>query len=252
MDVAYPAALGCEAQLNSYCASACRLGGSVFLARYDRSETDESVRWRCYAQETLSTDTQRFVSGTTYCTRDSELQGVLAANGCIADKPVPTIAGMMKDSHGLNVLLARIRSTSKIAVVGSSGNLLYRNYGAAIDRHDVVFRMNAPSLAEHEGDVGHDTHIRIGWDEAIRDANHAHLISRAETTICAKKCRHNMLASTRVAHGEVIEVADAWVSSTLHGPLLNGKAREPSTGFVALGMAIALARHVLASPPARA
>ena len=80
MDAAYPAALGCEAQLNSYCASACRLGGSVFLARYDRSETDESVRWRCYAQETLSTDTQRFVSGTTYCTRDSELQGVLAAN----------------------------------------------------------------------------------------------------------------------------------------------------------------------------
>lgn len=47
------------------------------------------------------------------------------------------------------------------AVVGSAGSLLGSKHGAAIDAHDVVFRMNDAPTAGYEADVGRRTSWRV-------------------------------------------------------------------------------------------
>lgn len=58
----------------------------------------------------------------------------------------------------------------EVAVVGSSGNLLKRELGAVIDRHDIVIRMNdAPTKGYHKH-VGAKTTIRVVAHNALRPA----------------------------------------------------------------------------------
>ena len=67
-------------------------------------------------------------------------------------------------------------SGTRIAVVGSSGNLLYRKHGAEIDAHDVIFRINAPLTNGFEEDVGHELTIRFATDLPIQNADENHQI----------------------------------------------------------------------------
>ena len=57
-------------------------------------------------------------------------------------QPLPSTDGMLTDGwwchDSLSVLRRVIGTTTRIAVVGSSGTLLHRNKGAEIDEHDIV------------------------------------------------------------------------------------------------------------------
>lgn len=162
---------------------------------------------------------------------------------------LPTAAGMLRSGEdGVQSLLRRLGASSRIAVVGSSGNLLYRGFGAEIDTHDVTFRANAPPLSGFAADVGTQIDVRVGWDGGIADAGDAGLIGPRETTVCCKLCRAWMTRTWPDELHEYMEVDDGWVR-TLHAGLLRGKGDEPSTGFVALAMAVALAHRAHARTP---
>ena len=56
---------------------------------------------------------------------------------------VPTVGPI----RGACALVDGMHRETRIAVVGSSGNLLERRFGPAIDEHDMVMRVNAPDIA---------------------------------------------------------------------------------------------------------
>jgi hypothetical protein len=54
--------------------------------------------------------------------------------------PAPSADGMLA-GHGVERLRGVFNTEARVAVVGSSGNLLFRGHGAEIDAHDIVIRM---------------------------------------------------------------------------------------------------------------
>ena len=78
---------------------------------------------------------------------------------------------------------ALVTNRTRIAVVGSSGNLLYRRHGAEIDAHDVIVRVNSAGVAGYEEDVGSHTEIRVGWFVGLSDAMERQTISRGEVLV---------------------------------------------------------------------
>ena len=69
----------CQAWLDAYCMNVCPHASShELVARFDAAKGHPESAWRCYALETLSADRERYVTGTTYCTRHKILQDELA------------------------------------------------------------------------------------------------------------------------------------------------------------------------------
>ena len=64
-------------------------------------------------------------------------------------------------------LRSLITRDTRIAVVGSSGNLIDQRHGANIDKHDVIIRMNSAGFKGHEVDVGSRTDLRVGWGQGM-------------------------------------------------------------------------------------
>ena len=54
--------------------------------------------------------------------------------------PAPSADGMLA-GRGVERLRGVFNTEARVAVVGSSGNLLFRGHGAEIDAHDIVIRM---------------------------------------------------------------------------------------------------------------
>ena len=59
----------------------------------------------------------------------------------------PAVGDLATSRADLDAMLDRFRLprgefARSIAVVGSSGNMLYRGFGEAIDAHDIVIRVN--------------------------------------------------------------------------------------------------------------
>ena len=154
------------------------------FARLDDDAHGFGEGWRCYGLRTLSADHQHFVGGTEYCSLNEKLRDILLREDCIDSPPpsgppptlppptlVPTCEGMMK-ADGLAALLAYIEShstgnstgrTPRIAVIGSSGNLLHGGRGSEIDSHDIVMRVNGPVLDGYEDDVGSRVRCRLSY-----------------------------------------------------------------------------------------
>ena len=69
----------CQSWLDAYCMNVCPHASShELVARFDAAKGHPESAWRCYALETLSADRERYVTGTTYCTRHDLLRAELA------------------------------------------------------------------------------------------------------------------------------------------------------------------------------
>lgn len=167
-------------------------------------------------------------------------------------------------SDDLAALLRIVRNASTIAVVGASGNLLHRGHGARIDAHDVVVRVNlspAASGSVYLKDVGQRTTIRVitqpAW-QSVRDPRA--VIQPQETLVWTMThlddesgppewLRWNSFFASLVASGHVLAMNTSF-SRQLSHETLDPIARDhwgvgrfmPSTGFQAIGLALAVAR----------
>ena len=101
--------------------------------------------------------------------------------------PVPTTDGMLEAGWWSATPLADLRRWigpgTRVAVVGSSGNLLGSWKGAEIDGHHVVIRMNGPVLQGHEQHVGRLTHIRVAWETGLEDARTRGVVGGGELIV---------------------------------------------------------------------
>lgn len=169
----------------------------------------------------------------------------------------PALNAMMHNGFwhpdGVGALLRRISSATKIAVVGSSGNLLYRNHGHEIDAAKLVIRINGAITEGYENDVGHSTDIRVGWRTGMEDAKRTAGALDANQTLVmtctnSRQC-HWITGEEQSYHvRDTLVIDDSWVAS-LHAGTLGNTGSWPSTGFIALAMAVALASHVGARAP---
>ena len=78
--VPYPLAHGCDATLNAWCDANCphsTAHGSL-LARHDLGSGAHQIsQWRCYARSTLDKHALKYMTGTEYCSRHTQLVKVL-------------------------------------------------------------------------------------------------------------------------------------------------------------------------------
>ncbi|KAM7372855.1 hypothetical protein PAMP_007750 [Pampus punctatissimus] len=138
------------------------------------------------------------------------------------------------------------------AVVGNSANLKGSHYGTMIDLHDVVIRMNSSPIKGYEADVGIKTTHRIMYPESAIDLdNTTHLvlfpfkILDLEWVIGALSTgfsgvSYAPIKSTIKANKDLVMVISPGFMKYVHEIWLSRKGRYPSTGF----MAVILALHI--------
>ncbi|XP_067467622.1 CMP-N-acetylneuraminate-beta-galactosamide-alpha-2,3-sialyltransferase 1-like [Thunnus thynnus] len=138
------------------------------------------------------------------------------------------------------------------AVVGNSGNLIGSHYGPLIDFHDVVIRMNTGRIKGYEADVGIKTTHRIMYPESAIDLdNSTHLvlfpfkIQDLEWLIKAfgtgfSGRSYMPVKSTIKANKDLVMVTNPGFMRYVHEIWLEKKGKYPSTGF----MAVILALHI--------
>ena len=179
---------------------------------------------------------------------------------------LPSTTNMTMSSAGLDELLARFRTDSgevarSIAVVGSSGNLLFRGYGVSIDEADVVLRVNDATTAGYELDVGSRgcdasasgtrtrEHVRVGFSAGLEHAaERDQLCSGTYVAVTSAGGMSPQASDLRAAESagadggvliswEFMEAAQAAVTTAT-------SSNWPSTGFLALCIGLAVARHL--------
>lgn len=183
---------------------------------------------------------------------------------CIGSPPAPpaaalgtvSTAGMLLNGWwgaGDRVLRRRFDRESTIAVVASSGNLLFQGFGPEIDAHSVVVRVNGPVLAGYEFDVGRRTDVRVAWAAGLADARANNVIDEHDETVILTK--PGLDRSFRGPVGTPLDrklqhlavLSNEW-GAKLSQELLAGRG-WPSTGFQALALAVAMAQLLGAPPP---
>ncbi|CAK6961087.1 CMP-N-acetylneuraminate-beta-galactosamide-alpha-2%2C3-sialyltransferase 1-like [Scomber scombrus] len=138
------------------------------------------------------------------------------------------------------------------AVVGNSGNLRGSHYGPLIDSHDVVIRINKGHTKGYEADVGTKTTHRIMYPESAMDLDDStHLVLFAfkikdlEWLIKAFSTgffgrSYAPIKSTIKANKDLVMVTNPAFMRYVHEIWLEKKGGYPSTGF----MAVILALHI--------
>ncbi|XP_026156911.1 CMP-N-acetylneuraminate-beta-galactosamide-alpha-2,3-sialyltransferase 1-like [Mastacembelus armatus] len=138
------------------------------------------------------------------------------------------------------------------AVVGNSGNLKGSHYGPLIDFQDVIIRMNAGQTKGYEVDVGNRTTHHIMYPESAIDLdNTTHLvlfpfkIMDFEWLIKALTTGFNgtsymPVKSNITANKDLVMVINPGFIRHVHEMWLQNKGKYPSTGF----MAVVLALHI--------
>ncbi|XP_070777969.1 CMP-N-acetylneuraminate-beta-galactosamide-alpha-2,3-sialyltransferase 1-like [Enoplosus armatus] len=142
------------------------------------------------------------------------------------------------------------------AVVGNSGNLKGSRYGPLIDIHDVIIRMNFGHTQGYEADVGTRTTHRIMYPESAMDLdNTTHLVLvpfkildlewliKAFTTGFFEDS-YAPVKSKITANKDLVMVLNPDFMRYAHESWLQKKGRYPSTGFMALVLALHICDEV--------
>ena len=186
--------------------------------------------------------------------------------------PAPTVDGMLHRSGGwwqsgssphddLQTLLRLTNHSQSIAVVGASGNLLHRAYGADIDAHDIVIRVNQAPAWPPEA-VGRRSTLRVLHQVAFQQTSG--VLQPGEAIVWTgthlgvdgsppEWLRGKVTFQPLVDAGLVLAINGSFIdalSREVIDPLVHGWGRGtfvPSTGFQAIAFAIATSR-LLQSP----
>ncbi|XP_042362538.1 CMP-N-acetylneuraminate-beta-galactosamide-alpha-2,3-sialyltransferase 1-like [Plectropomus leopardus] len=142
------------------------------------------------------------------------------------------------------------------AVVGNSGNLRRSHYGPLIDFHDIIIRMNTAHTKGYEADVGTRTTHRIMYPESAVDLDSTtHLVlvpfkiqdiewvTKALTTGFTGKS-YMPVKSKIKANKDLVMVVNPAFMRYVHDIWLGKKGRYPSTGFMALILALHICDEV--------
>jgi beta-galactoside alpha-2,3-sialyltransferase (sialyltransferase 4A) len=129
------------------------------------------------------------------------------------------------------------------AVVGASRNLIGSRYGELIDAHDVVIRMNRAPTAGFESDVGVKTTHHLMWPKDLEESEFNREAFLLMTPITAgteelfDRIRYLVKEDLRWEPGRVRIIHPEFVKY-LDDNWTNGQGSYPSTGFVALMLAV--------------
>uniref|UniRef100_A0A3B4WTH9 CMP-N-acetylneuraminate-beta-galactosamide-alpha-2,3-sialyltransferase 1-like n=1 Tax=Seriola lalandi dorsalis TaxID=1841481 RepID=A0A3B4WTH9_SERLL len=138
------------------------------------------------------------------------------------------------------------------AVVGNSGNLNGSRYGPLIDFHDVIIRINSGRTKGYEADVGKRTTHHVMYPESAVDLdNTTHLvlvpfkIQDLEWLIKAFTTGSYMPVKSHIkANKDLVMVVNPAFMRYVHDTWLEKKGRYPSTGFMALVLALHICDEV--------
>ncbi|XP_029299221.1 CMP-N-acetylneuraminate-beta-galactosamide-alpha-2,3-sialyltransferase 1-like [Cottoperca gobio] len=142
------------------------------------------------------------------------------------------------------------------AVVGNSGNLKKSQFGPLIDFHDVIIRMNNGRTKGYEADVGSRTTHHVMYPESAMDLdNTTHLVllpfkildlewvMKALGTGFSGKS-YMPIKSKIKANKDLVMVLNPAFVRYVHEIWLEKKGKYPSTGFVALVLALHICDEV--------
>uniref|UniRef100_A0A671UST1 CMP-N-acetylneuraminate-beta-galactosamide-alpha-2,3-sialyltransferase 2 n=2 Tax=Sparus aurata TaxID=8175 RepID=A0A671UST1_SPAAU len=142
------------------------------------------------------------------------------------------------------------------ALVGNSVNLKGSHYGPEIDSHDIVIRINHGRTKGYEADVGTRTTHHIMYPESAVDLdNSTHLVlvpfkiqdlewlMKAFTTGFYGKS-YVPVKSHIAANEELVMVVNPAFMRCVHDSWLSKKGQYPSTGFMALILALRVCDEV--------
>ena len=184
---------------------------------------------------------QELVDWWTLRIADDDVEGV---NRKAAERMLWRISG-----EGPVFLDTRRRRRKICAVVGASRNLLGSGYGDLIDAHDVIIRVNRAPTDDFSSDVGEKTTHHVMWPRELDEHQYNReafllmtpIASNVEdvfdriVTLAEQELGWD-LGRVRIIHPEFIKyVHESWADNQM---------AYPSTGFIALMMAVHICDEV--------
>ena len=162
----------------------------------------------------------------------------------LADLPTIQDFEGMASRSGLQQLLRFCANARSIAVAGSSGTLLRSGLGADIDAHDVVLRVNDAITAGYEHDCGiARPHLRVGWKVGLEAAAQHNQLCCGTLALITSQLPSATPAQS-ISHASGVPLTTTFLQ---RGHELLGDAGDwPSTGWFAIAIGVALARHLRA------
>ncbi len=129
------------------------------------------------------------------------------------------------------------------AVVGASRNLLGSDYGRLIDAHKVVFRVNRAPTEDYESDVGKKTTYHLMWprdlDEGQFDSRAILLVTPITTNTDEVFDRINFMVEHELHWDPIrVRIINPEFVKYLHENWTDGRKAYPSTGFIAMMIAL--------------
>jgi len=129
------------------------------------------------------------------------------------------------------------------AVVGASANLLESGYGDLIDGHDFVFRVNRAQTDLFENDVGEKTTHHVMWPRELEEWQ----FNRESDLLITPVSANNKDVFDRIVHLVVddfrwdprrVRIIHPEFVKYVHEEWTDGRMAYPSTGFIALMIAL--------------
>ncbi|XP_030597379.1 CMP-N-acetylneuraminate-beta-galactosamide-alpha-2,3-sialyltransferase 1-like [Archocentrus centrarchus] len=138
------------------------------------------------------------------------------------------------------------------AVVGNSGNLKGSRYGALIDFHDIVIRINYGRTKGYETDVGTRTTHRVMYPESVTKLdNTTHLLFfpfKTRDFLWLYKCLNpgesDFRHSDKIANKDLIMILHPAFIKYVHEVWLGNKGSYPSTGFLTVVLSLFMCDEV--------